>query len=62
MTLNDLNFRPMNNNEKTAKSYSVISCNGNKEIIVKEKPSEKLTKTFTFDKVFGPESKQVSSN
>lgn len=45
--------------EKEAKSISVVSCNGNKEIVVKEKPSEKLTKTFTFDKVFGPESKQV---
>lgn len=26
---------------------------------MKEKPHDKMTKKFTFDKVFGPESKQV---
>ncbi len=52
--------RPINSAEKASlKSYSVVSCNGSKEIIVKEKPFEKLSKTFTFDKVFGPDSKQV---
>jgi len=47
-------------NEAEKKSYSVVTCNGSKEIIVKEKPADKLTKTFTFDKVFGPDSKQVN--
>lgn len=31
----------------------------NKEVIVKDYPLENLTKKYTFDKVFGPESKQV---
>ncbi|XP_065226392.1 kinesin-like protein KIF11 [Planococcus citri] len=51
--------RPINNAEKAARSYTVVGCNGSKEIVVKERPTDRLTKTFTFDKVFGPESKQV---
>jgi hypothetical protein len=46
-------------NESEKKSHSVVTCEGSKEIVVKEKPGDKLTKKFTFDKVFGPESKQV---
>lgn len=51
--------RPINNSEKASRSCVVVNCNGTKEIVVKERPVEKLMKTFTFDKVFGPESKQV---
>lgn len=50
--------RPMNDAERAAKSYAVVSCTA-KEVIVKERPVEKHTKTFCFDRVFGPDSKQV---
>lgn len=38
------------------KSQVVVDCVSSKEVSVREKC---LTKTFTFDKVFGPNSKQV---
>jgi len=52
-------FRPRNVSEKKAGSSSVIECQSRKgEIHV---ALEKLgSKTFTFDKVFGPESKQIN--
>ncbi|XP_014232632.1 kinesin-like protein Klp61F isoform X1 [Trichogramma pretiosum] len=51
--------RPLNNAEKTSKSPVVVDVPSNKEIIVKERPQDKLTKKFTFDKTFGPLSKQI---
>ena len=52
-------FRPRNVSEKKTGSSSIIECQSKKgEIHV---ALEKLgSKTFTFDKVFGPESKQIS--
>lgn len=52
--------RPMNSMEKSSKSFCAVECQQNREIIVRERPLDKFTKTFTFDRVFGPESKQVS--
>lgn len=51
-------IRPRNASEKKAGSSSVIECNVKKgEVQVQ---LEKATsKTFTFDKVFGPDSKQI---
>ena len=54
-------FRPFNASEKKG-SYSVVDGNADKkEVTVKEKlgisPS---TKTFTFDHVFGSDTKQVN--
>ena len=51
-------IRPRNTSEKKAGSSSVIECNVKKgELNVQ---LEKATsKTFTFDKVFGPDSKQI---
>jgi len=51
--------RPLNKDEKAARSYSVLDCPGTREVIVKEKPLSSLTKTFNFDRVFGPSSKQL---
>ncbi|XP_063598256.1 kinesin-like protein Klp61F [Penaeus indicus] len=54
-----LRCRPMNSMEKNSKSFSAVECQQNREIIVRERPLDKFTKTFTFDRVFGPESKQI---
>jgi len=51
--------RPLNKDEKAARSYSVLDTPGTREVIVKEKPMSSLTKTFNFDRVFGPSSKQL---
>jgi len=53
-----IKFRPKNASEKKSGSSSVIECNVKKgEVHV---AMEKTTsKTFTFDKVFGPDSKQI---
>lgn len=45
--------------EKNSKSFCAVECQQNREIIVRERPLDKFTKTFTFDRVFGPESKQI---
>ncbi|XP_074642066.1 kinesin-like protein KIF11-A [Tubulanus polymorphus] len=53
--------RPMNNYERKNGCFSVIECRPDKkEIFIQEKPHLASTsKTFTFDKVFGPNSKQI---
>ncbi|XP_058796802.1 kinesin-like protein Klp61F isoform X2 [Phymastichus coffea] len=51
--------RPINSAEKSSKSPVVVDVASNKEIVVRERPQDKLTKKFTFDKVFGPVSKQL---
>lgn len=38
---------------------TVVDIPSNKEVVVRERPHDKFTKKFTFDKVFGPNSKQV---
>ena len=49
----------MNDSEKEARSYSVVDCPNSREVTVKEKQLTSSTKTFQFDKVFGPQSKQL---
>ncbi|XP_048515070.1 kinesin-like protein Klp61F [Athalia rosae] len=51
--------RPTNNVEKLGKSCTVVDVPSNKEVVVRERPQDKHSKKFTFDKVFGPMSKQV---
>ncbi|KAK8730484.1 hypothetical protein OTU49_008036 [Cherax quadricarinatus] len=51
--------RPMNSSEKSSKSFSIVECQNHKEITIRERPMDKFAKTFTFDRVFGPESKQI---
>ncbi|XP_045585381.2 kinesin-like protein KIF11 [Procambarus clarkii] len=51
--------RPMNSTEKNSKSFGIVECQNSKEVIIRERVADKFAKTFTFDRVFGPESKQV---
>ncbi|XP_033187905.2 kinesin-like protein Klp61F [Bombus vancouverensis nearcticus] len=51
--------RPINNAEKAGKSATVVDIPSNKEVVIRERPHDKFTKKFTFDKVFGPHSKQI---
>lgn len=51
--------RPMNAKEKEARSFMCVDVQNNKDILVKERPMDKITKNFAFDKVFGRESKQI---
>ncbi|XP_035742854.1 kinesin-like protein Klp61F [Vespa mandarinia] len=51
--------RPINNAERLGKSVSVVEVPSNKDVIIRERPQDKLSKKFTFDKVFGPLSKQI---
>jgi hypothetical protein len=46
--------------EKMGKAATVVECSKDREIIVKERSNLSLTKTFTFDRVFSQDSKQVS--
>lgn len=52
--------RPFNEEDVKAKTQSVVTCNDDKqEVIVTQNTGNKQTdKTFSFDKVFGPSSKQ----
>ncbi|KAK2581733.1 hypothetical protein KPH14_002216 [Odynerus spinipes] len=51
--------RPINNAERYGKSVSIVEVPSHKDVIVRERPQEKLSKKFTFDRVFGPLSKQI---
>ncbi|XP_061932410.1 kinesin-like protein Klp61F [Apis cerana] len=51
--------RPTNNIEKIGKSITVVDVQSNKEVVIRERPHDKFTKKFTFDKVFGPNAKQI---
>ena len=53
-------FRPLNAFEKSLKSFNVVDCPNNREVVVKERAVDKITRTFAFDRVFGPNSRQVS--
>jgi hypothetical protein len=55
-------FRPLNLLEKSMKSFNIVDCPNNREVVVKERPVDKITRTFAFDRVFGPNSRQVSSD
>ena len=56
-----LSPRPRNASEKRAGSLDVVECNQKRgELHIKHDIGEKTsTKTFTFDKVFGPNSSQI---
>ncbi|XP_021939166.1 kinesin-like protein Klp61F isoform X2 [Zootermopsis nevadensis] len=51
--------RHLNSQEKTMKSLNIVECPNSREVIVKERPSDKITRTFAFDRVFGPNSRQI---
>ena len=54
-------IRPLNSQEKKSGSYSVVDLNSDRlEVHIKERliPTAGV-KTFTYDRVFGPHSKQI---
>ncbi|XP_024887827.1 kinesin-like protein Klp61F [Temnothorax curvispinosus] len=51
--------RPINQSEKVGKSIPVLELPSNKEVVVHERSQGNHSKKFTFDKVFGPSSKQI---
>ncbi|XP_011703386.1 PREDICTED: bipolar kinesin KRP-130-like [Wasmannia auropunctata] len=51
--------RPINQSEKVGKSIAVLELPSNKEVVVHERQQGTHSKKFTFDKVFGPSSKQM---
>ena len=51
--------RPLNQAERDKKAFSIVEIPSAREIAVKEKPNSNMTKSYQFDKVFGPQSKQL---
>ena len=51
--------RPLNQAEKDKKSFSIVEIPSAREITVKEKPNSHMTKSYQFDRVFGPKSVQL---
>lgn len=57
--ISNLYFSPMNEAEKQNKSFCAIQCPTSREIVVQERPLDKHTKKFSFDRAFDGKSKQV---
>ena len=51
--------RPLNKAEKDKKAFSIVEFPSIKQIDVKEKLHSNLTKSYQFDRVFGPKSQQL---
>ncbi|XP_033206918.2 kinesin-like protein Klp61F [Bombus vancouverensis nearcticus] len=51
--------RPISNFEENNKSTSILEVPNNREIIIHERPNDKVSKKFKFNNVFGPLSKQI---
>ena len=51
--------RPLNQAEKDKKAFSIVDIPSLKQIDIKEKPNTNLTKSYQFDRVFGPKSQQM---
>ena len=51
--------RPLNQAERDKKSFSIVDIPSAREIVVREKPNSNLTKSYQFDRVFGPKSAQL---
>lgn len=51
----------MTRNEISSTNFNVIEVRNNKELQVKTNAFDRHSKSFMFDKVFGPTSKQVCS-
>ena len=41
------------------KAFSIVDITSNGEMVVKEKSNTNLTKSYQFDRVFGPKSQQL---
>ena len=42
------------------KSLNIVDCPNNQEVIITERVVDKITRTYAFDLVFGPNSRQVT--
>ena len=51
--------RPLSQAERDKKSFSIVDIPSAREIVMKEKPNSNLTKSYQFDRVFGPKSVQL---
>lgn len=49
----------MNSQEHSKHATQVVDTPGSREVVVRDRSVTNVTKTFTFDKVFGASSKQV---
>lgn len=54
--------RPSNAREKAIRSMDMVEMHNNREVVLRNNADTKLNKKFTFDRAFGPESKQVRQN
>ncbi|XP_053615318.1 kinesin-like protein Klp61F isoform X2 [Plodia interpunctella] len=52
-------LRPLNQRERDIKSLGVVEVANNREVVVRQSQQTSLTKKFTFDRAFGPHTKQV---
>lgn len=52
-------FRPLNARERCLRSAEILEVISPREIVTRHTLESKLTKKFTFDRAFGPDSKQV---
>lgn len=56
---NSISFcRPINMRERNIHSNEMIRVSSEREVVVHQMLENKMTKKFTFDRAFGPESKQ----
>lgn len=55
-----INFvRPINARERNIHSQVAVAVVSDREVVIKQQPDNRLTKKFTFDRAFGPDSKQA---
>jgi hypothetical protein len=52
--------RPVNGQERAKNAIAVVDMTSSREVTVRERNAGNVSKTFTFDRVFGPHSKQVT--
>ncbi|XP_031370536.1 kinesin-like protein Klp61F isoform X1 [Apis dorsata] len=53
-------IRPINNSEKNDKCTNILEIPNDKEVIIHERPYDKISKKFKFNSVFGPSAKQIN--
>ncbi|XP_063382671.1 kinesin-like protein Klp61F [Cydia fagiglandana] len=52
-------LRPLNQRERDIKSLGVVEVVNGREVVVRQSQQTTLTKKFTFDRAFGPNTKQI---
>lgn len=54
-----ITIRPINSRERSIHSNEVVKVASDREVVVKQTLDNRMTKKFTFDRAFGPDSKQA---